>query len=162
MNQQSRLPWRRGITMPVPAGLVGVSAAGSAAAHLVAAGIGPAGVMAWWMAAMGAACLTCAAPMVGFPSRRLRLCARRGTPRAAGHLLAMSAAMILIHLVILLGPGGGHHGLAHDPSAPDHQPAMLTLIGVELLCLMAASAALRMTRTSTPPPELKPHTQESP
>ncbi|MGF6835037.1 hypothetical protein QF015_003228 [Paenarthrobacter sp. TE4293] len=69
--------------------------------------------------------------------------------------------MILIHLVILLGPGGAHHVLVREPSAPDHQSAMLTLIGVELLCLMAASAALRMTRTSTPP-ELKPHTQESP
>ncbi len=59
--------------------------------------------------------------------------------------------MILIHLVLLLGTGAGsHHVKVQDASVPDHQPAMLTLIGVELLCLMAASAALRMTRPATP------------
>ncbi|MGO4146835.1 hypothetical protein AB4Y77_17285 [Paenarthrobacter sp. YAF11_1] len=153
MNQQFRLPWRHGTSAPVSAGVVGVAAVGSAAAHVVAAASGPAGVMAWWMAAMGAACLTCAAPMAGPLARRKRLCARQSAPRAAGHLLAMSAVMILIHLVLLLGPGtvfgpgSGHHGYAHGASTPDHQPAMLALIGVELLCLMAASAALRMTRT---------------
>lgn len=157
MNQQFRLPWRRGISTPVSTGLVGVclvsvAAVGSAAAHVAAAASGPAGAMAWWMAAMGAACLTCAAPMLGFPTRRPVFCAMRGAPRAAGHLLVMSAAMILIHLVLLVGPGsllgtaGGHHGYAHVASTPDHQTAMLALIGVELLCLMAASAALRMTR----------------
>ncbi|ABM09447.1 hypothetical protein J3A64_003101 [Pseudarthrobacter sp. PvP004] len=150
MNQQSRLPRRRGTTTPVSAGLVGVAAAGSAVAHVVAAASGPAGVMAWWMAAMGAACLSCAAPMAGFPARTF--CAGQAATRAAGHLLAMSAAMILIHLVLLLGPGSGHHGHVQGASTPDHQPAMLILIGVELLCLMAASAALRMTRTATPHP----------
>jgi len=167
MNQQPRLPWRLGTSTPVTAGVVGLglvsaglvslAAAGSAAAHVVAAVSGPAGVMAWWMAAMGAACLSCAAPLVGFPARRLRLRARQAAPRAAGHLLAMSAAMILIHLVLLLGPGslsgtaGGHHGFVHGSTMPDHQTSMLTLIGVELLCLIAASAALRMARAQTPP-----------
>jgi hypothetical protein len=98
--------------------------------------------MAWWMAAMGAACLACAAPMVGG-----RLCAGR----AAGHLLAMSAAMILIHLVLLVAPGAaGHHGNDGPASLPGHEQAMLTLIAVELLCLMGASAALRLTRGKPP------------
>ncbi|MFK0040242.1 hypothetical protein ACIQTW_10410 [Paenarthrobacter sp. NPDC090517] len=156
MNQQSRLPGRLGKTMPIPAGLVGVAAAGSAIAHVTAAAGTPAGVMAWWMAAMGAACLTCTAPMAcSLIGRRFRLCARQAAPRAASHLLAMSAAMILIHLVLLLGPGGGHHGYTRRASVAGHQAAMLTLIGVELLCLLAASAALRIARTSTP--QLNPH-----
>jgi len=126
----------------VPAGLVGTAAAASAGAHVVAAASGPAGAMAWWMAAMGAACLACAAPMVGG-----RLCAGR----AAGHLLAMSAAMILIHLVLLVAPGAaGHHGNDGPASLPGHEQAMLTLIAVELLCLMGASAALRLTRGKPP------------
>ncbi|UKA50509.1 hypothetical protein LFT48_02900 [Arthrobacter sp. FW305-123] len=156
MNQQFRLLRRSSTSTPVTAGVVSVAAAGSAAAHVVAAVSGPAGVMAWWMAAMGAACLSCVAPMMGFPARRLRPCARQAAPRAAGHLLAMSAAMILIHLVLLLGPGGlsgtagGHHGIVHSTTTWDHQVAMLTLIGVELLCLMAASAALRVTRIAKP------------
>ncbi|MET3370221.1 hypothetical protein [Arthrobacter sp. M2012083] len=58
--------------------------------------------------------------------------------------------MILIHLVLLLGLGGGHHGDNRGASAAGHQTAMLVLIGVELLCLLAASAALRIARTSTP------------
>jgi len=154
MTQQSRLPWRLGKTMPIPAGLVGVGAAGSAVAHVVAAASSPAGFMTWWMAAMGAACLTCAAPMAYSPNRP-RIYARQAVPRAAGHLLAMSAVMVLIHLVLLLGPGGGHHGYTQGASVADHQAAMLTLIGVELLCLVAASAALRIARTSTP--QLNPH-----
>ncbi|PRB35083.1 hypothetical protein CQ020_22610 [Arthrobacter sp. MYb23] len=167
MNQQHRLPWRRGTSTPVSAGVVGLVATGSAAAHVVAAVSGPAGVMAWWMAAMGAACLSCIAPMAGFPVRRLRPCARQAAPRAASHLLAMSAVMILIHMVLLLGPagmgsgsglgsGGGHHGSVHSSAgrgttSSDHQTSMLTLIGVEFLCLIAASAALRMARTPASP-----------
>ncbi|MGF4044815.1 hypothetical protein [Paenarthrobacter nitroguajacolicus] len=63
--------------------------------------------------------------------------------------------MILIHLVLLLGPGGGHHDGNRGASVAGHQTAMLDLIGVELLCLVAASAALRIARTSTP--QLNPH-----
>ncbi|MBT2584935.1 hypothetical protein [Arthrobacter sp. ISL-95] len=157
MNQQPRLPWRYGTSTPasmgfVSVGLVSMAAAGSAVAHVVAAVSGPVGVMAWWMLAMGAACLSCVAPMAGFPARRLRPCARQAAPRAAGHLLAMSAAMILIHLGLFLGPpANGHHGLVHSSTTPDHQWAMLAIIGIELLCLMAASAALRMARAQTPP-----------
>ncbi|WP_024819387.1 hypothetical protein [Arthrobacter sp. 31Y] len=161
MNQQHRLPWRRGSSTPFSAGVVGLAATGSAAAHVVAAVSGPAGVMAWWMAAMGAACLSCIAPMAGFSLRRLRPCARQAPPRAAAHLLAMSAVMILVHLVLLLGSGGlgsggGHHGSVHSSAgrgttSSDHQSSMLMLIGVELLCLVAASAALRMARTPAPP-----------
>lgn len=131
----------------VPAGIVGTAAAGSAAAHMVAAATGPAGVMAWWMAAMGAACLACAAPMVG---------GRRCAGRAAGHLLAMSAAMVLIHLVVLMAPGAaGHLGHGGPASLPGHEEAghgqaMLILIAVELLCLMGASAVLRLTRGKPP------------
>ena len=126
----------------VPARIVGTAAAGSAAAHVAAAASGPAGVMAWWMAAMGAACLACAAPMVG---------GRHCAGRAAGHLLAMSAAMILIHLVLLLAPDPvGHHGNGGPASWPSHEQAILTLIAVELLCLMSASAALRLTRGKPP------------
>lgn len=140
----------------VPAGIVGTASVGSATAHVVAAASGPAGVMAWWMAAMGAACLACAAPMVGG-----RFCARptagrvagRAAGRSAGHLLAMSAAMILIHLVLLVAPGTvGHHGKFQATAGhlSSHDGAMLTLIAVELLCLMAASAALRLTRGKPP------------
>jgi hypothetical protein len=142
MDQRTRPRLGRFPSALVPAGLVGTAAAGSATAHVVAAASGPAGVMAWWMAAMGAACLACAAPMVG---------GRLGAGRAAGHLLAMSAAMILIHLVVLLAPGAaGHHGHGGPALWPDHEQAMLTLVAVELLCLMSASAALRMSRGKPP------------
>jgi hypothetical protein len=145
MDQQITLrrePLRHGL---IPVGLVCVGAAGSATAHLVAAASGPSGAMAWWMAAMGIACLACAAPV-----RAGWIC----SGRAAAHLLAMSAAMILIHLVLLVGPGAGsHHGAATGPpqsgrdtyESGGHDATMLALIGVELLCLVAASAALRLT-----------------
>ncbi|MET3923788.1 hypothetical protein ABIB26_004755 [Arthrobacter sp. UYEF20] len=78
---------------------------------------------------------------------------RRCAGRAAGHLLTMSAAMILIHLVLLTAPGAGtHHRPAKGAAAAafaTHDGAMLALIGVELLCLMAASAALRLSRGKT-------------
>jgi hypothetical protein len=142
MHQRTRPRLGRLPSALIPAAVVGAAAAGSATAHVVAAASGPAGLMAWWMAAMGAACLACAAPMVGG-----RLCAGR----AAGHLLAMTAAMILIHLVLLMAPGAaGHHGDGGPASLPGHEPAMLTLIAVELLCLMSASAALRLTRGKPP------------
>ncbi|MFE5837989.1 hypothetical protein [Arthrobacter sp. NPDC056493] len=142
MDQRTRSPLAPFPGALIPAGIVGTAAAGSAAAHVLAAASGAAGAMAWWMAAMGAACLACAAPLVGG-----RLCAGR----AAGHLLAMSAAMILIHLVLMVAPGAaGHHGNGGPASSPGHERAMLTLIAVELLCLMSASAALRLTRGKPP------------
>lgn len=132
---------RSGRLPGAPAGIVTTASAASAAAHIIAAATGPAGVMAWWMAAMGAACLASAAPMMAG-----RLCAGR----AAGHLLAMNAAMILIHLVLLTAPAAGsHHGDAtatRMAAFPGHEGAMLTLIAVELLCLMGASAALHLNR----------------
>lgn len=110
MDQRTRPRLGRLPSALIPAAVVGAAAAGSATAHVVAAASGPAGLMAWWMAAMGAACLACAAPMVGG-----RLCAGR----AAGHLLAMTAAMILIHLVLLMAPGAaGHHGDGGPASLP--------------------------------------------
>jgi hypothetical protein len=130
-----------------PAGIVTAASAASAAAHIAAAVAGPAGVMAWWMAAMGAACLAGLAPMMAG-----RFCAGR----AAGHLLVMNAAMVLSHLVLLTAPGAGsHHGDATGAGVaalPSHEGAMLTLIAVELLCLMGASAALRLTRGKAPGP----------
>ena len=86
------------------------------------------------------------------PARRW--CFRDCAGRAAGHLLAMSAAMILIHSVLLWRPAVPATTTPMVPprrrSSPTHHGAMLTLIGVELLCLMAASAALRLTRRQTP------------
>jgi hypothetical protein len=159
MDQRTSL--RTGRPKPVPAGLVGTAglvgaaAAGSATAHMVAAATGPAGTMAWWMAAMGIACLACAMPLV-----RGRLggrnvghdgnagSARNDAHRAAGHLVAMSAVMILIHLVLLVAPGvGNHHGRVDAAFTPSvHGATMLALIAIELLCLMGASAALRLAR----------------
>ncbi|MFF1828515.1 hypothetical protein [Paenarthrobacter sp. NPDC058040] len=165
----------------IPAGIVGTAAAGSAAAHVLAAVAGPAGHMAWLMAAMGVACLACVGPML-----RGRNCAglwragwnldrrNREQPaggratRAASHLLAMSAVMILIHLVLLAAPGfmagsgaGAHHGGAGGESSSAHGVTMLALIAVELACLMGASAALRLSRR-TPDlssPDLTPSTR---
>lgn len=125
-----------------PAGLVTTVTTVSAAAHLAAAVLSPAGVMAWWMVAMAAICIAGAVPSLAG-----RLCAGR----TAGHLLAMNAAMILIHLVLVTSPATGNH---HGHTAPvgvselhGHDEAMLALIAVELLCLMGASTALRLSRT---------------
>lgn len=146
MDQQIALRPERLPQALIPACLVGAAAAVSATAHLVAAASGPSGAMAWWMVAMGIACLACTTPM-----RAGRIC----SGRAAGHLVAMSAAMVLIHLVLLVAPGAGSHhgvdaGVAYDGRTPyesaGHDGAMLALIGVELLCLLAASTALRLTR----------------
>lgn len=162
MDQRTRPPFGRSQGSLIPAGIVGTASVGSATAHMLTAASGPAGAMSWWMAAMGAACLACAAPMVGgrFCAGSVPraagvsgIAAGRVAGRAAGHLLAMSAAMILVHLVLLVAPGGaGHHnnGGAAAALIPTHHGAMLTLIGVELLCLMGASAALRLTRRQTP------------
>lgn len=123
-------------------GLVITAVTVSAGAHAVAAAAGPAGPMSWWMAAMAVLCLACAAPM--------RL-GRRCTSRAAEHLLAMGAAMILIHLAVLAAPTtGSHHGAAHG-GGTSHGVAMLALLGVELLCLILASVALRLGQISPSP-----------
>lgn len=153
MDPQTRQRLVRPATALIPAGLVNTAAAAGATAHAVAAAIAPAGAMAWWMTAMSAVCLACAPPMVaGRCSAAPTAVGRRCAGRAAGHLLTMSAAMILIHLVLLTTPGGGaHHGPAGgtgDAAVATHDAAMLALIGVELLCLMAASAALRLTRSN--------------
>ncbi|MFJ4171797.1 hypothetical protein ACIPY3_20010 [Paenarthrobacter sp. NPDC089714] len=136
-----------------PAGIVGTAAAGSAAAHVVAAALGPAGAMAWWMAGMGIACLACLGPMLpgrlwaGRAGRTVPLPADQAAGRAAGHLLVMGAAMVLVHLVLLVAPGaGGHHGRADTALPSAHGVTMLALIAVELLCLIGASAALRLAR----------------
>lgn len=151
MDQQTSL--RSGRFTPVPAGIVGTAAAGSATAHVVAAATGPAGMMAWWMAAMGIACLACALPLV-----RGRFCdrnvgnagsARNDAHRSAGHLMAMTAVMILFHLVLLVAPwAGAHHGGASGASPSAHGTTMMALIAVELICLIGASAALRLARRS--------------
>jgi hypothetical protein len=74
----------------------------------------------------------------------------------------MSALMILIHLVLVLGSGAGaHHGTA-EASGPvaqhgrfpgqyvSHGGVMLALVAVEMLCLMGASAVLRLARHKPP------------
>jgi hypothetical protein len=104
---------------------------------------------------MAAGCLSCAAPLViGRRCAAPPLVGQRSAGKAAGHLLAMSSLMILIHLVVLTLPGhDAHHGTA-TPSGAEvlktHNMATLALMGVELLCLMAASAALRLSRRKTP------------
>ncbi|WP_458115685.1 hypothetical protein [Arthrobacter sp. D2-10] len=126
-------------TSHLQAALVITAVAVSVITHAAAAALGPAGAMAWWMAAMAVACLACAAPMVGRP---------RCTSRAAEHLLGMGIAMILIHLALFAMPGAGtHHGTEHG-AGTSHGAAMLALLGVELVCLMLASAALRLGQRS--------------
>lgn len=149
MNQRTSL--RTGGPAPLPAGIVGAAAVGSATAHTVAAATGPMGMMTWWMAAMGITCLACAMPLA-----RGRFCvknvgyaggARDDARRAAGHLLAMTAVMILVHLLLLVAPGAGsHHGRVGTVSFSSHDATMLALIAVELTCLIGASAALRLAR----------------
>lgn len=105
--------------------------------HAAAAASQPGGGMAWWMAAMAVACLACAAPMLG---------RRRCTSRAAEHLLGMGVVMIPMHLAVLAISGSGaHHGTASGTTT-SHGTAMLALLGAELVCLMLASAALRLGR----------------
>lgn len=131
--------WRpaRPPTRRLQAALVLTAIAVSTMAHAGAAAAGSAGVMAWWMAAMAAACLACAAPMVG---------RRRCTSRAAEHLLGMGIVMILIHLAVLAMPAAGSHHGAAQGAGSTHDGAMLALLGVELLCLVLASAAMRLGR----------------
>lgn len=127
------------------AALAVTAIATSTATHGVAASVA-AGAMAWWMAAMAVACLACAAPMVG---------RRRCTSRAAEHLLGMGIAMILIHLALFAMPGAGtHHGTEHG-AGTSHGAAMLATLGVELVCLVLASAALRLGERRP----RRPHTQ---
>lgn len=159
----------------VPGAVVCTAAIASSVAHLVAAAVGPGGAMAWWMAAMGVACLTCAVPMFGVrrissrPSISIThgISIKHSAGRAAGHLWAMTAAMILIHLGLLLFAGtGSHHGGGSSSTpaagfsgipAAGHGAAMLGLIAVELLCLLGASMALRLTRgTAVPASALLP------
>ncbi|NJC23663.1 hypothetical protein BJ994_002739 [Arthrobacter pigmenti] len=125
----------------IQVGLVSTAVVVSTTAHAGAAASEPAGGMAWWMAAMAVACLACAAPLVG---------RRRCTSRAAEHLLGMGVVMILIHLAVLAMPSAGsHHGTAQGAESA-HDGAMLALLGVELLCLILASTALRVGRHSLP------------
>lgn len=145
-----------------PACIVGAAAVASSAIHTLAAVSGMAGATAWLMTAMGVACLTCYGPILAArrcaePVQAARRCAGRvsgeAAGRAAGHLLAMSVVMIFIHLVMIASPvaGSHHHSATPVPQAfASHDVAMLGVIGVEILCLMAASAALRLSRLGTP------------
>ncbi|QTF73266.1 hypothetical protein [Arthrobacter woluwensis] len=109
-------------------------------AHAVAALSEPVEWMAWWMGAMAVLCLACALPMAG---------RRRCAGRAAGHVMAMSAVMVLVHASVVLLPGSGlHHGAGAGSGTGHaaHSGPMLLLIAVELLCMMSASVALRLNR----------------
>ena len=144
------------VTPRLPATVVWVAAIASSVAHGVAAALGPGGAMDWWMAAMGAACLTCAGPLIldrRSISSRHSISIKHSAGRAAGHLWAMTAAMILIHLALLLfaGTGSHHGGGSNGAPAVGHGAAMLGLIAVELLCLLGASVALRLARVATVP-----------
>jgi len=109
----------------------------STTAHAGAAALEPGGAMAWWMAAMAAVCLLCALPMVHpVPC----------VTRSARHLFAMGVVMIVVHLAVLTLPhAGGHHRPEHAATSP-HGAAMLAVVGVELVCLVLASTALRLGR----------------
>lgn len=118
--------------------LVAVAVATGVVAHGTAALHEPAGWMAWWMGVMAALCLACALPMVG-----KHRCAGRG----AGHVMAMSAVMVLVHASVMLLPGAGlHHATGTASAHASHSAPMLLLIAVELLCMMSASVALRLNR----------------
>ncbi|MDP5226418.1 MULTISPECIES: hypothetical protein [Arthrobacter] len=122
--------------------LVGSAVTTGVVAHAVAAFSEPAGWMAWWMGAMAVLCLACALPMA-LPVAGKRRCAGR----AAGHVMAMSAVMVLVHAAVVLLPGAGmHHAGSSGPPHAAHVAPMLLLIAVELLCMMSASAALRLNR----------------
>ncbi|MFC9336354.1 hypothetical protein [Arthrobacter sp. NPDC057009] len=147
-------PHAPGRSVPLPAArlsscIVATAVAVSAGAHSVAAAAGPAGAMGWWMAAMAAVCLTCGAPLV---------VGRRCAGKAAGHLLATTGAMVLIHVVLLTVPNSGAHHVtvaaAGAAVSMAHAPAMLAVMGVELLCMMAASAVLRLSRHNAAGPAL--------
>lgn len=120
--------------------------AASCGIHLFAASTAT-GAMAWVMAGMGLACLTC----LGHIPRR-----RHGVRSAAGHLLAMCAVMAVVHMAWLTFPGhaGGHHhgaaaAVASTQRVAAHGGTMLAVIGVELLCLAGATALVRAERHST-------------
>lgn len=124
-----------------PAGIVAAVSAAGVAAHSAAAVAGPAGTMSWLMTGMAAVCLVAAIPVGGG-----RFCAGR----SAGHLLAMNAGMVLVHLVLLTAPPTHAHqvnaGASEGSGLSGHEYGMLTLMAFELLCLAAASAALRLSR----------------
>ncbi|MBT8162218.1 hypothetical protein KKI43_17435 [Arthrobacter sp. GN70] len=133
-----------------PARIIIAAAAVSAMAHTLAAAVSAAsavsdGAMTWGMAAMGVVCMACAVPAAARP---------RCADKAAGHLMTMSAVMILVHLAMLTlfaqpeaGAGAHHGGAAHTGAAVHvgHASTMFGLMGVEFACLMASSLALRMT-----------------
>lgn len=149
MDLQTRPRRVRPPAAGLPCWIVLAAVVTSAAAHSMAAVTGPAGAMRWLMGAMALACLACVAPLIA--SRRSGapwLVGRRCVGRSAGHLLATSTVMILIHLALIAAPANGTHHSATTPAgaaARSHDTAMLALIGVELLCLIAASAALRLS-----------------
>ena len=121
-----------------------------AGSHLVAA-FGASGPMSWAMVAMGVACLSCLLHLRGPLVSHTML-------RAAGHLMAMTVAMIAIHLLWLVsmgaGSGGHSHGaMPHSSTATafnSHTIVMMGLIGVELICLALGAAVLRHARNPQP------------
>ncbi len=125
--------------------IVAITALASVAAHAAAAVAGPAGAMGWWMIAMAVVCLVGDLPaVVG------RFCPHR----CAGHLMAMNAGMILIHLVLLTTPAAARHQgheVAAEAGLPgEHAYSMLALMVFEFMCMAAASAALHLSRQSLP------------
>ena len=152
----ARTPARIVIAAAAVSGIAhALAALAAASSGASAASDGAAGAMAWGMAAMGVVCVACAVPAAARP---------RCAAKAAGHLMAMSAVMILVHLAtltILAQPSAGagaHHGVGvashagadHSGYAGaaghvGHASTMLGLMGVEFACLMASSLALRMT-----------------
>lgn len=135
---------------PAAAAVLMAAVAVGTGAHLTAA-LGASGAMAWTMAAMGIACLSCLL--------HLRGSLGPGTVhRAAGHLMAMTLAMIAVHLLWLVSMGTGSAGHSHGAPTPgpaavgltSHATAMLVLIGVELVCLALGAAVLRRARNPRP------------
>lgn len=121
-----------------------------AGSHLVAA-FGAFGPMSWAMVAMGVACLSCLLHL------RSPL-APHTVHRAAGHLMAMTVAMVALHLMWLVSmgahpPGHSHGAVPHSSTATavnSHTTVMLGLICVELVCLALGAAVMRRGRNSRP------------
>ncbi|MDO5744348.1 MAG: hypothetical protein Q4P23_07750 [Micrococcaceae bacterium] len=119
--------------------LLGATALAAATAHVLTA-LGGQGVMAFLMGAMGLACLTC------LPHLRATT---HGIEKSALHLMLMSGAMALVHMLWIGLPGmeGHDHSATATAGEPDaHGAAMLGLIGLELLALMVAATVMRINR----------------
>ena len=128
-----------------------LGAAGLGVLTHLAASLSAHGTMAAVMALMALACLSCLVPSRGAP----------GVPRgqrACVHFMVMTVVMITVHVTWILLMGGAAHGHAHGamtvtPGRTDpHTVTMLAVVGIEFVCLVLGTLALRRTRLPGPAP----------